>query len=92
MFMAPEIQGKSDHDFHRITAESPGQADLYSIAQLAKFLLSGSTEYSADDLEGSCSDEMREFLGKIESDNPVERTGADPLLRLSVFEGERLKR
>ena len=59
---------------------------------MAKFLLTGSVEYSADELEGTASVELQEFLRKVESESPFERTAADPLLRLPLFDAARLAR
>ena len=49
-FEAPEIQGKTTADFEMAVREAPGQADIYSIGRIAKFLLVGNPDYSADDL------------------------------------------
>lgn len=57
-FIAPEVSGKTGTDLKATIKETPFACDLYSIGAMAKFLLVGSTEYAADDLEGSASSEM----------------------------------
>lgn len=47
-----------------------GNADVYSISKIAQFMVLGTVEYAADDLEGQMSEEMREFLKKSESESP----------------------
>lgn len=59
---------------------------------MAKFLLTGSTEYTAESLEGTASAEMQEFLRKVESENPVERLATSSLLKLPLFDTARLAR
>lgn len=57
-FAAPEVRGKSGIELEKVVHNTPYNCDLYAIGAMAKYLLSGSTEYSADDLEGSVSTEM----------------------------------
>ena len=90
-FAAPEIRGKSSMALEKAVHEAPLNCDLYAIGAIAKFLLSGSCEYSADEME-DISEEMQDFLRKVESENPFQRTAAGPLLRLPLFDNERLAR
>ena len=90
-FAAPEIRGKSSMALEKAVQESPNNCDLYAIGAIAKFLLVGSPDQSADELE-EVSEEMKDFLRKIESENPYERMSANPLLRLPLFNKERLAR
>jgi len=53
-----------------VVNEAQGNADLYSVGKLAQFLICGSVDYSAEDLEGQVSPEMQEFIRRTESENP----------------------
>jgi len=66
-FTAPEIRGLSGIELEKVVHEFPESCDLYAVGAMAKFLLSGSTEYSANDLADSVSTEMQKFLSKVES-------------------------
>jgi len=89
-FSAPEVRSKSGIDLEKVIAEAPYACDLYAIGAVTKFLLSGYSEYSADDLEDFASPQMRDFLRKVESENPFERAAVGVLLRLPVFDRVRL--
>jgi len=91
-FAAPEVRGKSGILLEKAVHEAPATCDLYSVGAIAKFLLVGTVEYSADDLEGQISSEMQDFLRKVESENPFGRVAANPLLRMDLFDNERLAR
>ena len=72
-------------DLARALKDDRGNADVNSVAQIVKFLVSGHTDLGADDLE-SVSDALRDFVQVCDSDIPVERQSADALLRHAVFD------
>ena len=69
---------------------APWSADIKSISLLAQYLLLGSTEGCADDFEGQISSEMQDFLRRTESAHPEQRLAADPLVKMALFDKERL--
>lgn len=91
-FLAPELADKTGIELEKAIAEYLGQADMYSIGCIAKFLCVGSLEYPAEDLGDQISDEMRDFIQRVESKNPVERMAARTLLDQPLFNNERLAR
>ena len=62
-----------------------GASDLYSISKIAKFLLVGETSLSSADMAEDISEEMKDLLEKIESENPLERTSAVRVLDAPLF-------
>lgn len=64
---------------------------MKSIGLIAMYLLTGSTDYTSEDLsEDVCSKGMIEFIRKTEDENPYQRLRADSLLKLNLFNKESL--
>ena len=79
------MRGLSGIELERALKNDRGNADVKSVAQIVKFLVSGDTDLGADDLE-CVSDALRDFVRACDSENPVERQSADALLRHAVFD------
>ena len=79
------MRGLSGVDLERALKDDRGNADVNSVAQIVKFLVSGDTDLGADDLE-SVSDALKDFVRACDSDDPVARQSADALLRHDVFD------
>ena len=92
-FQAPEVKGKTGYELKKAVSDSAGTADLKSIGLIAIYLLTGTTGYTSQDLSESgwyCSEEMVLFIKKTEDENPYQRLNADALLRLPLFNKDRL--
>jgi len=57
-FSAPEVVGKFGMELEKAVHDAPFTCDLFAISAMAKFMLTGSTDNTAEDLEGSVSPEM----------------------------------
>lgn len=79
------MRGLSGVELERALTNDRGNADVKSVAQIVKFLVSGDTDLGADDLE-SVSDALRAFVRACDSEDPVGRLSADALLRHDVFD------
>ena len=91
-FIAPEIRDISGRELESALKEYPFACDLYSVAAIAKLLLTGQTQDTADELEGTVSAEMQEFLRRTENEDPVKRLGAKQVINLELFDQARLTR
>ena len=68
-----------------VVSDAPGNADIKSINLIAQYLLTGSTDYAAEDLTGQVGYRMRDFLKRTEGESPYARINAEAALRLPLF-------